>query len=152
MWIFYSTLMVGNSVLEKLRMRRLNTKRGVPHFRTLAYVWTKHPEHWISIKTRKWAQYLWTWRQSVVPNDAPRDFGPEVAFGAKFQIPVARQGGREMSAPRPYETDPFHPLGSTLTKKSFSIYIEKCTSYFFHVVGTSGSWYGVYLTITHALL
>ena len=25
-------------------------------------------------------QYLWTWRQSVVPNDAPRDFGPEVAF------------------------------------------------------------------------
>ena len=36
-------------------------------------------------------QYLWTWRQSVVPNDAPRDFGPEVAFGAKFQIPVARQ-------------------------------------------------------------
>ena len=39
---------------------------------------------------------------SVVPNDAPRDFGPEVAFGAKFQIPVARQGGREMPAPRPY--------------------------------------------------
>ena len=34
-------------------------------------------------------QYLWTWRQSVVPNDAPRDFGPEVAFGAKFQIPIA---------------------------------------------------------------
>ena len=32
----------------------------------------------------------WTWRQSVVPNDAPRDFSPEVAFGAKFQIPVAR--------------------------------------------------------------
>ena len=24
-----------------------------------------------------------------------RDFGPEVAFGAKFQIPVARQGRRE---------------------------------------------------------
>ena len=33
----------------------------------------------------------WTWRQSVVPNDAPRDFCPEVAFGAKFRIPVARQ-------------------------------------------------------------
>ena len=57
-------------------------------------------------------QYLWTWCQSVVPNDAPRDFGPEVAFGAKFQIPVARQGGREMSAPRPYVTDPFRPLSS----------------------------------------
>ena len=38
MRIFYSTLMVGNSVLEKLRMRRLNTKRGVPHFRTLSHV------------------------------------------------------------------------------------------------------------------
>ena len=50
--------------------------------------------------------------QSVVPNDAPRDFGPEVAFGAKFQIPVARQGGREMSAPRPYVTEPFRPLSS----------------------------------------
>ena len=24
-----------------------------------------------------------------------------LAFGAKFQIPVARQGGREVSAPRP---------------------------------------------------
>ena len=57
-------------------------------------------------------QYLWTWCQSVVPNDAPRDFGPEVAFGAKFQIPVARQGGREMSAPRPNVTDPFRPLSS----------------------------------------
>ena len=117
--IFYSTIMVRNCVLEKRRMRTLNTKRTVPHFRTLAYVLTKYPEHLISIKTRKWAQYVWTWRQSVVPNDAPRDFGPEVAFGAKFQIPVARQGGREMSAPRPYETDPFHPLGSTLNKNHF---------------------------------
>ena len=25
-------------------------------------------------------QYLWTWCQSVVPNDFPRDFGPWVAF------------------------------------------------------------------------
>ena len=33
-------------------------------------------------------------------------------FGAKFQIPVARQGGREMSAPRPYLTEPFRPLSS----------------------------------------
>ena len=58
-------------------------------------------------------QYLWTWCQSAVPNDAPRDFASEVAFGAKFQIPVARQGGREMSAPRPYATDPFRPISST---------------------------------------
>ena len=60
-------------------------------------------------------QYLWTWCQSVVPNDAPRDFGPEVAFGAKFQIPVARQGGREMSAPRPFGTYLFRPLSSKVT-------------------------------------
>ena len=98
------------------------THAYVPHFRTFAHAWT---EHWISIKTRKWAQYLWTWRQSVVPNDAPRDFGPEVAFGAKFQIPVARQWGREMSAPRPFETDPFHPLGSICNIKQL-LYI--CTN------------------------
>ena len=48
----------------------------------------------------------------VVPNDAPRDFGPEVAFGAKFWIPVARQGGRELSAPRPCVTNPFYPLSA----------------------------------------
>ena len=76
-------------------------------------------EQIICISKDKCAQYLWTWRQSVVPNDAPRDFGPEVAFGAKFQIPVARQGGREMSAPRPYVTDPFHPLGSICNNESF---------------------------------
>ena len=59
-------------------------------------------------------QYLWTWCQSVVPNDPPRaqDFGLEVAFGAKFQIAVARQRGREMSAPRPYVTEPFRLLSS----------------------------------------
>ena len=69
-------------------------------------------KHIVCIKSGKRAQYLWTWRQSVVPNDVPRDFGPVIAFGAKVQIPVARQGGREMSAPRPYVTDPFHPLSS----------------------------------------
>ena len=50
-------------------------------------------------------------------NDASRDFGPEVAFGTKFQIPVARQGGREVSALRPYVTNPFHPLGSVCCNK-----------------------------------
>ena len=75
------------------------------------------PKHIICIKSRKWEQYLWTWRQSVVPNDAPRDFGPEVAFGTKVQIPVARQWGREVSAPRPYVTNPFHPLGSICYNK-----------------------------------
>ena len=71
-----------------------------------------YPEHAISIMARNRAQYLWTRCQSVVPNDVPRDFGPVIAFGAKFQIPVVRQGGREVSAPRPYVTDPFHSLSS----------------------------------------
>ena len=42
---------------------------------------------------------------------SPR-FRPGGHFGAKFQIPVARQGGREMSAPRPCVTNPFHLLSS----------------------------------------
>ena len=88
----------------------------------------------ICIKRGKSAQYLWTWCQSVVPNDVPRDFGPEVAFGTKVQIPVARQGGREMSAPRPYVTDPFHPLGSIRSNKSF-LYIYQ------NVLFISSKWY-----------
>jgi len=62
---------------------------------------------------RMWIFSPQIWRElDVVPNDAPRDFDPDVAFGTKFQIPVARQGGREMSAPRPYVTEPFCPLSS----------------------------------------
>ena len=96
-------------------------------------------------------QYLWTWCQSVVPNDAPRDFGPEVAFGAKFQMPVARQGGREMSAPRPYVTDPFRPLSSINSWKQF-LYIQQHSSYFLHVVRSSVSRSGAHLTTADALL
>ena len=79
-------------------------------------------------------QYLWTWRQSVVPNDAPRDFGPEVAFGTKVQMPVARQGGREVSGPRPYVTNLFHPLSSTYSIASFPYICQR-----FPV--TSSKWY-----------
>ena len=89
--------------------------------------------------------------QSVVPNDAPRDLGPEVAFGAKFQIPVARQGEREMSATRPYVTEPFRPLG-WISKWEQFLYITQHSSYFFHVVRSSLSCGGAYLTIAHALL
>lgn len=41
-------------------------------------------------------------------DDASRDFGPEIAL--RFQIPslLERQGGREMSNPSQYLTDPFH--------------------------------------------
>ena len=55
-----------------------------------------------------------------------------------------------MSAPRPYETDSFHPLGSICYIKSF-LYI--CQS----VPATSSKWYvkvclaGSYLTIAHVL-
>ena len=69
-------------------------------------------------------------------DDAPRDFGPKVALHASFQIPVQdqsiRQGGREMSAPRPYVTDPFLTTSYVpfdLTKSSISVYIQ-LTSYF----------------------
>ena len=79
-------------------------------------------------------QYLWTLCQSVVPNDAPRDFGPEVAFGAKFQIPVARQGGREVSAPRPYVTDPFRLLSSVTIYIAIPIYTRAFK--FFPACGT----------------
>ena len=52
-------------------------------------------------------------------DEYPRDFGPRVAYTVS-QVshtsrpptlcrPPIRQGGREMSAPRPYETYPFHP-------------------------------------------
>ena len=49
---------------------------------------------------------------------SPR-FRPGGRFGAKFQIPVARQGGREVSAPRPYVTDPTHSLGSIHNYEQF---------------------------------
>ena len=96
-------------------------------------------------------QYLWTWRQSVVPNDAPQDFGPEVAFGAKSQIPVARQGGRVMSAPRPYVTEPFRPL-SSISNWYQLLYIQQHSNYLLNVVRSSVSSGGAYLTIAHALL
>ena len=49
-------------------------------------------------------------------DEYPRDFGPRIAYTVSSVSdtcrPPIRQGGREMSAPRPYETDPFHPLCS----------------------------------------
>ena len=68
-------------------------------------------------------QCLWAPCQIVVSNDFPRDFGPWVAFVSEVQIPVSRQGGgREMSAPRPYVTDPFHPLSSIHITNNFYLY------------------------------
>ena len=81
------------------------------------------------------------WCQTVVPNDAPRDFGPEVAFGAKFQIPVARQN----------VTEPFRPFKPINYWYQF-IFIQQHSSYFLFVVRPSVSRGGAYLTIAHALL
>ena len=93
---------------------------------------------WRLTWTRKWPIERSTsghGARASKPNDATRDFGPEVAFGTKFPIPVARQWGREMSAPRPFETDPFHPLGSicnikqlqyTATSKNVVLENDEC--------------------------
>ena len=56
-----------------------------------------------------------------------------------------------MSAPRPYVTDPFHPLGSVSENKSFLYIYESVTSYFFHVVRKSASLHDRYLTVPHVL-
>ena len=46
-------------------------------------------------------------------DEYPRDFGPRIAYTVSLvsdtSRPPIRQGRREMSAPRPYETFPFHP-------------------------------------------
>ena len=62
-----------------------------------------------------------------------------------------REGGREMSAPRPYVTEPFPPLSSIINWKQF-LYMRQHSIYFLHVVGSSVSCGGAYLTIAHALL
>ena len=70
-------------------------------------------------------------------------FRPGGRFGAKFQIPVARQGGREVSAPRPYVTDPTHSLGSIHNYEQF-LYI--CNN----VPFISSMWYlQMYLGTVH---
>ena len=72
----FSTNVGRNSILRQLRMRQQNTKATVP----------------LNVVPERLTQRC------------SRDCGPEVAFGAKFQIPVARQGRREMWAPRPYSS------------------------------------------------
>ena len=66
----------------------------------------------------------------------PRDIGPRIAYTVSLVSdtsrpptlcrPSIRQGGRAMSAPRPYETDPFHPpaLFAFYSTVSFNIYTE----------------------------
>ena len=74
-------------------------------------------------------------------DEYPRDFGPRIActviLVSDTSRPPIRQGGRDMSVPRPYQTYPFHsPALFTLnTRINFYIY-TKLFSYFFHVVCT----------------
>ena len=57
-----------------------------------------------------------------------------------------------MSAPRPHETSPFHPPSSVyvLTNVSISVYIQKFSTYFFHVVFKMS--FGTVYISPHALL
>ena len=61
-------------------------------------------------------------------DEYPRDFGPQIAYTVSLvsdtSRPPIRQGEREMLAPRPYETSPFHPpaLFTPNTKINLCIY------------------------------
>ena len=89
-------------------------------------------------------------------DEYPRDFGPRIAYTVSLvsdtcRSPI-RQGGREMSAPRPYETDPFHRQApfACYTKINFYIYTK-----LFHIFLLCGiyiaSWNIEHLQIAHAL-
>ena len=56
-----------------------------------------------------------------------------------------------MSAPRPFVTDPFHPLYDK-TYEAISINIWSFISFFFHVVRDVCLGNELYLTIAHAVL
>ena len=57
----------------------------------------------------------------VVPERRTERFPPRFRPVGRFcelrfrylSSPTGREGGRDKSAPRPYETDPIHPLSST---------------------------------------
>ena len=69
--------------------------------------------------------------RALYHDDDPRDFGPKVAYEElTFRIPVGRQGGREMSARGPYETNPFsfrlalYPCSTNHSVNDFHIYLK----------------------------
>ena len=51
-------------------------------------------------------------RASYRTISVPLGFDPVFAFWSQVSAPVARQGGREISAPGPYMTDLFYSLVS----------------------------------------
>ena len=77
-------------------------------------------------------QFLWTWCQSVVPNNFPRDFGPWVAFvswdsDAYRHRQAGREGGRERErdsrALDHVRQIPFIHLDRLTHRTNFDIYI-----------------------------
>ena len=60
----------------------------------------------------------------------PRDFGPRIAYTYTVNLvsdtnrPPIRQGGREISTPRPYETYPFHPPALFTSYAKFNFYLN----------------------------
>ena len=92
-------------------------------------------------------------------DECPRDFGPRISYTMSLVSdttqsptlcrPLSRQGGREMSAPRPYETDPFHPH-SSVHISGYNQFLYICNN----VPVMSPIWYDIstmYLTNAHAL-
>ena len=60
-------------------------------------------------------------------DEYPRDFGPQIAYTVSLvsdnSLPPTRQGGREMSAPRPFKTNPFHPPALFTPNNKINFYI-----------------------------
>ena len=134
-WIFLPMYMVRDSVLANLRMRKLNNKCVAP----LDDVEETRPSKWhqrvLHLVNPMWifSPRIWDFSSRVAAHAPTKSQSnstsgrgarasyqtmlPEISarrslLWVKLQIPVARQGGREMSAPRPRVTDPFHPLSS----------------------------------------
>ena len=99
---FVFLFLVAISTREKLRMRRRKRWDKGKHTKKLEPV---------SSTSRRGAR-------AAYHDEHPRDFGPWIAYTVSLVSdtsrpptlcrPPIRQGGREMSAPRPYETSPFH--------------------------------------------
>jgi len=89
----------------------------------------------------------------VVPERRTERFPPRFRPVGRFcevQIPIVtdRQGGRDKSAPRPYERDPTQLYSWIMP---ISISVEQSFRYFRHMVGSGVYQCRAYLTIAHAL-
>ena len=143
---FFYCIFVGDDkpYIENTRMHRRNT-----------WVNENNKSEPVSSTSRRGAR-------AAYHDEYPRDFGPRIAYTVSLVSDTSRpptlcrppiwQGGREMSAPRPYETYPFHPpaLFALYTMINFYIYTKLFQLFlpcgFFNV-----SWNTVELSFVHAL-